>query len=170
MLIRQGILFSEKASMMKWYFGRGPGSDKGSICHPLAMKFVLLISVVGSFLLPFLIIPTTVHPFMGWGVFLLGSASLLIVVINVFELPVLPVMTPWIGGFVALLVLAYPFYSNGIARALSIAGYTALSSPFLWWSLREVSVVLHHGAHREPLMAWTGVRSEPPSQTLMKIC
>jgi hypothetical protein len=135
------------------------------------VKLLVLIAMAGSFLLPFLVIPTTVHPFMGWGVLLLGSASLLTVVINVFQLPVFPVMTPWLLGFGALLVLGSPFYSNGIVRALSIAGYTAFATPILCWGMLRVIARVDHSTEREPLMAWTAVRtSDPPSETLMKLC
>lgn len=160
----------EKPHVLKSCFGRGPCVDHGPLCHPLAMKLLILLVTVGSFILPFFIIPTTVHPFMGWGIFLLGSLSLLIVVIITFQLPVLALLTPWIGGVGALLVLAYPFYKNGIVRALSIAGYTAMATPFLWWAVKEVSAIVDRSSQREPLMAYTSVRTEPPSDTLMKIC
>ncbi|CAK9210031.1 unnamed protein product [Sphagnum jensenii] len=169
-LVRQHFATAEKMPTMKSCLERAPCGD-GRTFQNIAVKLLVLIAVAGSFLLPFLIIPTTVHPFMGWGVLLLGSASLLTVVINVFQLPVFPVMTPWLLGFGALLVLGSPFYSNGIVRALSIAGYTAFATPILCWGVLRVIARVDHSTEREPLMAWTAVRtSDPPSETLMKLC
>lgn len=155
---------------MRSCFGRGPCAAEKKICHPWAIKLIILPLAVGSFLVPAFMVPTTVHPFMGWGTFLLGSLSLLTVLINLFQLPTLPVLTPWIGGIGALLVLASPFYTNGIMRGVGIGIYAAAATPFVWWAMKKVGAVVDARAHWEPLMAWTNVRSEPASETLMKIC
>lgn len=168
-IIRQRCAFCEKGSLMKSCFGRGPCAEK-RLCHPWAIKLTVLALVAGSFLLPAYLVPTTVHPFMGWGVLLLGSLSFLTVVINLFQLPVLPVLTPWIGGIGALLVLGSPFYTNGIMRGVGIGIYAAMATPFVWWAAKRVNAVVDVRAQWEPLMAWTSVRSEPASETLMKIC
>lgn len=165
MIIRHRCAVAEKNSM-KSCFGRGPCAEK-KLRYPWALKLLVLALVAGSFLVPAVMIPTTVHPFMGWGVFLLGSLSLLTVVINLFQLPVLPVLTPWIGGMGALLVLASPYYYNGILRGVAIGVYAALATPFLWWAMKKVSAAVNVRAHWEPLMAWTSV---PASQPLMKVC
>lgn len=168
-IIRQRCVAAEKNSI-KSCFGRGPCAEK-KLCYPWALKLVVLASVAVSFLIPAYLIPTTVHPFMGWGIFLLGSLSLLTVVINLIQLPVLPVLTPWIGGLGALLVLASPFYKNGIMRGVSIGVYTAMATPFLWWAVQKVCAAVNVRVHWDsPLMAWTSVRSEPASETLMKLC
>ncbi|KAG0578896.1 hypothetical protein M758_4G060600 [Ceratodon purpureus] len=169
MIIRQRCVAAEKNSI-KSCFGRGPCAEK-KLWYPWALKLAVLASVAISFLIPAYVIPTTVHPFMGWGLFLLGSLSLLTVVINMFQLPVLPVLTPWIGGIGALLVLASPFYKNGIMRGVGIGVYTALATPFLWWAIQKVCAAVNVRTHWDsPLMAWTGVRSEPASETVMKLC
>jgi hypothetical protein len=168
-MIRQRCVVAERNSM-KSCFGRGPCAER-KLCHPWALKLVVLASVAVSFLIPAFMIPTTVHPFMGWGVFLLGSLSLLTVVINLFQLPVLPVLIPWIGGIGALLVLASPYYKNGIMRIVGISVYTSLATPFLWWAVQKLSAAVNVRAHWDsPLMAWTSARSEPASDTLMKLC
>lgn len=168
-MIRQRCVVAERNSM-KSCFGRGPCAER-KLCYPWALKLVVLASVAVSFLIPAFMIPTTVHPFMGWGVFLLGSLSLLTVVINLFQLPVLPVLTPWIGGIGALLVLASPYYKNGIMRVVGISVYTSLATPFLWWAIQKLSAAVNVRAHWDsPLMAWTSARSEPASDTLMKLC
>jgi hypothetical protein len=168
--IRLRYMSVEKTSLVRSCFSRKPCADHGPICPPLVMKFLILVGICGSFLLPFFIIPTTVHPFMGWGLYLIESFSLLTVVMSLVQVPVLPVLVPWIGGVGALLVLASPFYRNGISRAFGISIYIGLATPFLWWSLKEISLVVDHSSQREPLMAWTSVRAEPVSDTLMKIC
>ena len=166
LIVRQRCAFSEKGSMMKSCFGRA----EKKLCHPWAIKLTVLVSAAASFLVPAFMVPTTVHPFMGWGVFLLGSLSFLTVVINLFQLPVLPVLVPWIGGIGALLVLGFPFYNNGIMRGVGIGIYVGIATPFLWWAIKRVNAVVDIRSHWEPLMAWTSVRSEPGSETLMKIC
>lgn len=148
---------------MKSCFGRRPAcAEKKVRCPSWVVKLVVLALVAGSFLVPAFMIPTTVHPFMGWGLFLLGSLSLLTVVINLFQLPVLPVLTPWFGGMGALLVLASPYYSNGILRGLGIGVYAALATPLLWWAAKMVSAAVNVRAHWEPLLAWTNVRTSEP--------
>lgn len=170
LIIRQKCASSEKSSMARIScFGRGPCAEK-SLYRPWSIKVIILGLVTGSFLLPAFTIPTTVHPFMGWGVFLLGSFSLLTLVINVFQLPALAVLTPWLGGIGALLTLGSPIYTNGIMRGVGIGVYTAMTTPFLWWAAKRVSGVVDVKAHWEPLMAWTSLRSEPASEILMKLC
>jgi hypothetical protein len=170
-VVRQRCAFSEKGSLMRSCLSRGPCTSEKKLCQPWAIKLVLLPLVSLSFLIPAFMVPTTVHPFMGWGVFLVGSLSLLTVLINVFQLPILPVLTPWIGGIGALLVLASPYYTNGILRGVAIGMYAAAATPFVWWAMQKVSAVVDIRAHNwEPLMAWTSTRSEPDSETLMKIC
>lgn len=170
LIIRQRYACSEKSSMSRiTCFGRGPCAEK-KLCHPWAIKLIILALVAGSFRLPFYMIPTTVHPLMGWGVFLLGSFCLLTVVNTAFQLPDLPVLTPWLGCIGALFTMGSPFYASGITRGLGIGIYVAMITPFLWWAAKRVSGVVHAKVYWEPLMAWNSVRSEPASETLMKLC
>lgn len=163
LIIRQRCIAAEKNST-KSCFGRGACQK---LRYPWALKLLVLALVAGSFVVPAFMIPTTVHPFMGWGLFLLGSLSLLTVVINLFQLPVVAVLTPWLGGLGALVVLACPCYSNGIMRGVGIGVYASLASPLLWWAVKQVSANVNVRSHWEPLMPWTSVAA---SQTLMKLC
>lgn len=170
MIVRHRVSNVEKNATTKNCLGRGPCStETGSMVHPFILKVVAFVAFVGCFLVPFFIVPTTVHPLMGWGLWLLGSLSLLIVFINIFQLPVTPILTVWFGFLGALLVLANPYYFNGVIRALAIGFYAFFASPLLWWTIKEVHTAIDVSCMREPLMAWRDLRSEPQSE-LMKIC
>ncbi|KAG6556025.1 hypothetical protein Mapa_001965 [Marchantia paleacea] len=171
MIVRQRMLATERTPLIKSCLGRGPCSmESGSYIQPFLLKVAAILAIVASFGIPFVIVPTTVHPLMGWGLWLLGSLSLLIVTINIFQLPFLPVFTPWLGFFGVLLVMAYPFYNNGIIRALAIFGYAFLAAPFVWWTFTQVSMTIDLACTREPLMAYANLRSETPQSELMKLC
>uniref|UniRef100_A0A2P2II37 Glucosyltransferase n=1 Tax=Rhizophora mucronata TaxID=61149 RepID=A0A2P2II37_RHIMU len=64
-------------------------------------------------------------------------------------LPMLQVLTPWLGIFGVLLVMACPWYPDGVVRALAIFGYAFCCSPFLWVSLGKVMACLQAPAERE---------------------
>eukprot|EP00246_Nothoceros_aenigmaticus_P005181 TRINITY_DN17062_c0_g1_i1.p1 TRINITY_DN17062_c0_g1~~TRINITY_DN17062_c0_g1_i1.p1 ORF type:complete len:511 (+),score=43.46 TRINITY_DN17062_c0_g1_i1:549-2081(+) len=150
--------------------GRGACSEQSLSCHPVVLKAILLASMVASFAIPFYVIPTTVHPLMGWGVFLLSSLGFLVVLLCVFPaLAVLPVVTPWLCVVGALVVLAFPYYNDGIMRALAIGVFAFLASPWFWKAVLEVMRTADLVPDREPLMGWTAIRSDPQSE-LMKLC
>ncbi|KAH7438258.1 hypothetical protein KP509_04G007700 [Ceratopteris richardii] len=109
--------------------------------HCFLRKFCHLC-VVASFLFPFWMVPTTSHPITGWGVFLLGFLSCLSILTVVLKLERFPAMVPWLLVLLNLLVMAFPLYKNGILRMLVIFGCGALSTPFLWWSLRTIATRL----------------------------
>ncbi|KAH7434953.1 hypothetical protein KP509_06G042000 [Ceratopteris richardii] len=102
-------------------------------------KILPTIGIITSFLFPFWMVPTTAHSIAGWGVFLLGSLSFLTTLIAVFKFDQLPVLTPWVLIFLNLLVMAFPFYKNGIIRMLTVFGSASFSTPFLWWSLKTIA-------------------------------
>lgn len=141
--------------------------EQGFSFYPIVLKLLVLSSIVVSHLLPFFIVPRTVHPFMGWGLYLLSSMSILVVIKNAFQLPALPVFTPWIGIVGSLIAMAYPFYSNGIVRAIAVAAYAFLAAPFLWWALKRLLSYLDTLVEREALRMWGS--SEPQSE-MMKLC
>ncbi|KAJ7564077.1 hypothetical protein O6H91_02G000200 [Diphasiastrum complanatum] len=169
MLVRRRFPPSERLLLLKSCLGRGPCSEKVSFLYLLSMKTMPVLALAGSFLFPFLLVPTTVHPLMGWSIFLLGSLSLLATAINVFQLPALAGMTPWLVICGALVAMGSPIYSNGITRVVSVAVYAFLTAPFLWWALTEVTRSMEVVTYREPLMAWTNGRQEPQSE-VMKLC
>ncbi|KAH7440147.1 hypothetical protein KP509_04G093700 [Ceratopteris richardii] len=155
---------NEKLQSGKMCGGRGSCAD-GTLPLVCLMRFVALIV---SFILPAMLIPRTVHPLMGWPLELLGSMSLLFVIISMSNLPVLPVLTPWFGIVGALLVMALPVYRNGILRALAIGSYAFAVSPFLWWAFKEI---LRSMSWKETIYrGWTTVRSESPSSQTTKMC
>lgn len=122
-------------------------SEQGLSFYSIVPKLLVLFSMVGSYLLPFLLVPRTINPLIGWGLYLLGSMSIGVLVINAFQLPVLPVLTPWLGIFGVLLVMAFPLYSNGIVRAISVGVYAALAAPFAWWALGRAMSTLSKSDH-----------------------
>ncbi|KAJ7562053.1 hypothetical protein O6H91_03G053300 [Diphasiastrum complanatum] len=169
MLVRRRFPPAERVFLLKSCLSRGPCSAQVSFLYLLSMKTMPILALAGSFLFPFLLVPTTVHPLMGWSIFLLGSMALLTISINFFQLPSLAGITPWLVIFGALVALGSPIYSNGITRVLSAAVYGFITAPFLWWALTEVTASIEVVAHREPLMAWTNMRQEPQSE-VMKLC
>nr|XP_043616158.1 putative glucuronosyltransferase PGSIP8 [Erigeron canadensis] len=102
-----------------------------------------------SYTLPFLPIPHTIHPILGWGLYLLGSFALSCLAINAFHLPILPVLTPWLGILGVLFVMACPWYNDGVVRALSIFAYAFCAAPFLWTSLGRIVSSLQTSLERE---------------------
>ncbi|KAG5248848.1 hypothetical protein OIU76_004456 [Salix suchowensis] len=126
------------------------------------LKMLAIWSILAAYILPFIIIPCTIHPLLGWGLYLLGSFALCTVAINAFMLPTLPVLTPCLGIFGVLLVMAFPLYSNGIVRALSIFGYAFCAAPFLWVSVVKIMTSLQVSLERENFFPRLG-ESSPPS-------
>lgn len=168
MFVRRGMWQqSEKQQIGKLCPSRGICAETGLTCI-LAMKSLAFAGIVGAFLLPAMLVPRTVHPLMGWSLELLGSFSLLLVSMMMGNLPVYPVLTPWLGVFGALLVMAAPMYSNGIVRVLAIGVYAFLASPCLWWACKEISSSI--SARDSQIRAWANSRSETPTSQLTKIC
>jgi len=126
------------------------------------LKMLAIWSILAAYILPIIIIPCTIHPLLGWGLYLLGSFALCTIAINAFMLPTLPVLTPCLGIFGVLLVMAFPLYSNGIVRALSIFGYAFCAAPFLWVSVVKIMASLQASLERENFFPRLG-ESSPPS-------
>ncbi|KAL6652266.1 hypothetical protein ACP70R_011191 [Stipagrostis hirtigluma subsp. patula] len=99
------------------------------------LRVVAAWSIVAAYTIPFFIIPRTVHPLLGWPLYLLGSFSLSSIVINVFLLHPLSVLTTWFGIIGALFVMAFPWYLNGVVRALAVFAYAFCCAPLIWASL-----------------------------------
>lgn len=160
---------SEKTMGLKSGLPRTPSGDHSLTCRPLILKLVLFGAIVGSYLIPFFIVPTTVHPLMGWGVFLLGSLSLLVVTNSIFQLRPILSVTPWLAGLGMLLVMVWPYHTNGISRSLVMSAYACIASPPIWWALKGIYVSQDHSLDREPLMAWTPLKAETTAE-LSKLC
>ncbi|CAI9095811.1 OLC1v1031832C1 [Oldenlandia corymbosa var. corymbosa] len=123
--------------------------DKSVFLIQTGLKLVAIWSILAAYIIPFFLIPHTVHPLVGWAMYLLGVFSLSCVAVNAFLLPMLPVLVPWLGIFGSLLVMAYPWYSSGIVRALAVFGYAFVCSPILWISLVKIMSSLNLSLERE---------------------
>ncbi|KAL1559722.1 putative glucuronosyltransferase pgsip8 [Salvia divinorum] len=131
-------------------------------------KLVAIWSILAAYLVPILFIPYTIHPVIGWTLYFLGAISLCIVAVNAFLLPMLPVLMPWFGILGALIVMAYPWYSDGVVRALSVFGYAFCSSPFLYVAFKRIVSSLQVLPEREGFLPRLGESAFPSG--LSKLC
>jgi len=99
------------------------------------LRVVVAWSILAAYTIPFFIIPRTVHPLLGWPLYLLGSFSLSSIVINIFLLHPFSVLTTWFGIIGALFVMSFPWYLNGVVRALAVFAYAFCCAPLVWASL-----------------------------------
>jgi hypothetical protein len=137
-------------------------SEKNTSLIQIVLKTIAIWSILASYVVPFFIIPHTVHPLLGWSLYLLGSFSLCSIAINAFLLPLLPVLVPWLGIFGSLLVMAFPWYPDGVVRALSVFGYAFCAAPFVWVAMVKVLACLQVSLEREAFFPKLG-ESSPPS-------
>ncbi|KAJ4784610.1 Nucleotide-diphospho-sugar transferases superfamily protein [Rhynchospora pubera] len=143
-----------KPACSKLCYNRRP--EKWSAFMQGMLKVLVLWSMLATYTVPFFLIPRTVHPLMGWPLYLLGTLSLAIVVASFFVLPSLAVLTTWIGLAGSLFVMAYPWYSNGIVRALTLFGYAFCAAPFVWASMVKIMDSLQTHLEREPFFPRLG--------------
>lgn len=136
-------------------------SEKSTLLIQTGLKVVAVWSILAAYTVPFFVIPCTIHPVVGWAMYFLGVFALSTVAVNTFVLPMLPVLTPGIGIFGSLLVMAYPWYPDGVIRALSLFGYAFCCAPFLWAALTKVMVGLQGFHEREQLLPKVGDYSPP---------
>jgi hypothetical protein len=137
-------------------------ADKNTIMLQTSLKILAMWLIFAAYVVPFFIIPHTIHPVTGWALYLLGSFALCSIAINAFLLPMLPALAPWIGIFGSLLVMGYPWYSGGVLRAMSVFGYAFCAAPFVWVSLVKVMNSLQVTLERENFFPRLG-ESSPPS-------
>lgn len=152
-----------RPSLSKLCYNRRP--EKSIVFLHAMLKVAAMWSIVAAYTVPFFLIPRTVHPLLGWSLYLLGSSALASIVINAFLLPALAVLTPWLGILGALFVLACPWYSDGIVRALSVFGYACCCAPFLWASLTKVIMSLHIVLEREGFFPRLGESVQLPESS-----
>lgn len=126
------------------------------------LKVIAVWSIVASYIVPFFIVPHTLHPLPAWTLYLFGSFALCSIAINAFLLPMLPVLIPWFGIFGSLLVMAFPWYSDGVVRALAIFGYAFCAAPFVWIAIVKVMASLQVSLEREAFFPKLGESSPPP--------
>ncbi|KAL8103191.1 putative glucuronosyltransferase PGSIP8 isoform X1 [Apium graveolens] len=125
----------------------GPGSiskhfylrtGKRIILFQTILKLIAILSILSAYIIPYFVIPHTIHPIMGWSLYLLGVLALSCVVVNALTLPLLPVLTPWLAIIGALSVMACTLYPDGVIRASAVFGYAFCSSPIVWLSLVKI--------------------------------
>ncbi|XP_061365663.1 putative glucuronosyltransferase PGSIP8 [Gastrolobium bilobum] len=131
-------------------------SDKSINLVHNSLKLVALWCILAAYTTPFFIIPHTVHPLLGWIMYLLGTFALCSIAINVFLLPMLPVLVPLLGIFGVLMVMAFPWYPDGVVRALSVFVYAFCSAPFLWASMVRIVAGLQLSLEKEAFLPRLG--------------
>ncbi|EHA8592537.1 hypothetical protein COCNU_contig69604725G000010 [Cocos nucifera] len=85
-----------RPSLSKLCYNRRPEKNFAFV-HSM-LKVAATWSILAAYTVPFFLIPRTVHPLLGWSLYMLGASALASVVINAFLLPPLPVLTPWVGN------------------------------------------------------------------------
>ncbi|KAL3039606.1 hypothetical protein AAZX31_01G195800 [Glycine max] len=138
-------------------------SDKSINLVHNSLKLVALWCILAAYVTPFFTIPHTVHPLLGWILYLLGTFALCSIAINVFMLPMLPVLVPWLGIIGALMVMAFPWYPDGVVRALFVFAYAFCSAPFLWASMLRIVQSLQLSLEREAFLPARLGESSPNS-------
>lgn len=137
-------------------------SEKSVSFIQASLKLVALWSIFAAYIMPFFLVPSTLHPLLAWPLYFLGTVSLSCVAINSFFLPMLPVLSPLLLIFGSLLVMAFPWYSNGVVRALAVFLYAFCASPVAWVSLTKIMSGLQFSLEREVFFPRLG-ESVPPS-------
>ncbi|KAL8150900.1 hypothetical protein V2J09_020708 [Rumex salicifolius] len=127
-------------------------SDRSISMYHASLKFLAIFSIIAAYVVPFFLIPRTIHPIVGWSLYLFGSFALGSIAINAFLLPMFAVLTPWIGFSGVLLVMAFPWYHDGIQRALAVFGYAFCAAPFLWIASSRVYACLQVSLEREAFL------------------
>jgi hypothetical protein len=109
-------------------------------CRAVSICF----SLVGTALLSFWAVPTTVHPYLGWALFYLGSVSLVSCVSSLNPwLPVTPLLAPWALWAVVLVVLWAPIYTAGAQKIVILCVLSALAAVVLVASAERIFATCH---------------------------
>ena len=143
--------------------------EKSSPCIQTGLKILTMRLIMAAYILPFFLIPRTVHPLLGWSLYLWGCFSISSIAVNVFLLPMLAVITPGIGIFVALLVMAFPWYPDGVVRALAVFVYAFYCAPIAWNSLVKIMVSFQVPHEKEVFFQRVGDCQTRPDQA-NKLC
>ncbi|RRT48652.1 hypothetical protein B296_00046394 [Ensete ventricosum] len=149
-----------RPSLSKLCYNRRP--EKSIMILHAMLKVAAMWSIFAAYTVPFFLIPRTVHPLLGWSLYMLGVASLSSIVINIFLLPPLPVLTVLLGILGSLLVMAFPWYSDGVVRALAVFAYAFCCAPVAWASLMKVSSSLQNLLEREAFFPRLGESTQMP--------
>ncbi|KAI5070265.1 hypothetical protein GOP47_0014608 [Adiantum capillus-veneris] len=136
-------------------------ADYGPYIQSFVEKLLKPMCIVVSLLLPMAMVPIASYPLMGWAIAMLGSLAFLSATMDLLRLPLVATFTPWLLSLGSLVVMASPYYRNGLIRALAIMGYVGFATPFLWWALTQVTKSKNVHVEKEPSRSQT---------VLMKIC
>ncbi|KAK2974981.1 hypothetical protein RJ640_012847 [Escallonia rubra] len=137
-------------------------ADKSISFIQTGLKVIAVWSILAAYIFPVFIIPHTVHPLVGWSLYLLGASALSSIAVNAFLLPILPVLIPWLGILGTLLVMACPWYPDGVVRALAVFVYAFCCAPILWVSMVKILSCLQVSLEREVFLPRLG-ESTPPA-------
>ncbi|KAM7491212.1 hypothetical protein LguiA_034133 [Lonicera macranthoides] len=137
-------------------------TDKSTLFLQTSLKMLVISSILAAYTVPFFLIPRTIHPLLGWALYFLGAFALSSIAVNAFLLPMLPVLTLWFGSLGALLVMAFPWYPDGVVRALAVFGYAFCSAPVVWASLVRVVSCLQVSLEREAFLPRLGESTTLP--------
>lgn len=137
-------------------------TDKSTSLIQTSLKLVAIWSILAAYTVPFFLIPHTIHPLLGWSLYLLGSFALLSITINAFLLPTLTILVPWFGIIGTLLVMAFPWYQDGVVRALAVFAYAFCCAPLAWTSFVKVMTCLQVSLEREGFLPRLGESSPAP--------
>ncbi|KZV45973.1 hypothetical protein F511_10663 [Dorcoceras hygrometricum] len=135
--------------------------EKSIFFIQLGYKLIAMWSILAAYIVPFFLIPHTIHPLIGWSLYLLGAFSLSCIATNAFLLPMLPVLVPWIEILGTLVVMAFPWYPDGVVRAISVFAYSFCCSPILWMSLSKIMSSLQISLEREAFLPRLGENASP---------
>lgn len=151
-----------RPSLPKLCYRRSEKSMSISLIQ-MGIKLIAMWSILAAYIIPFFLIPRTIHTLLGWTLYFLGSFALSSVATNAFLLPLFTVLVPWFEIFGTLLVMACPWYSNGVVRALAVFGYAFCCAPVLWNSITKIFACLQINLEREAFLPMRLGESEPPS-------
>ncbi|MED6188173.1 putative glucuronosyltransferase pgsip8 [Stylosanthes scabra] len=136
--------------------------DKSVLLVQNILKLVALWTILAAYTTPFFVIPHTIHPLLGWALYILSVFALCSIATNAFLLPMLPVVTPLLLIIGSLMAMAFPWYPDGVVRALCVFGYAFCAAPVLWSSIVRIMAGLQVSLERETFMPILG-ESSPPS-------
>ncbi|KAI0500988.1 hypothetical protein KFK09_019206 [Dendrobium nobile] len=134
-----------RPNLSKLCYNRRPEKSLAFI-HSM-LKVVVLWSIIATYTVPFILIPRTIHPILGWSLYLLGAAALASIAINSFLLAPLPVLTPWFAILAALGVMAK--HSMVGWAGLAVFAFAFCCAPLLWIQLSKVMTNLQMLIDRE---------------------
>ncbi|KAJ4956924.1 hypothetical protein NE237_013707 [Protea cynaroides] len=131
-----------------------------SLTLQTGVKMGIMLCILAAYIIPFIVIPRTVHPLVGWTLYLFGSSVFASLAIHSFQLPPFAVLTPAFGIAGTLFVMAHQF-SDGVVRALAVFAYAFCFAPILWVSTAKVIASLQASFERDFSLPRNGETLQP---------